>query len=155
MATRTSVNSYLRKEIYINFPPLEGKVALITGGASGIGKAATRLFINHGAKVCIADIRDDLANQLLESLGSGTNARFIHCDVSKEDDIRKAVDFTAETFGTIDIMVNNAGITGNTVPDIREVDLHELQKVFEINVDGVFLGMKHAARVMIHVARAR
>ncbi|KAJ4766551.1 NAD(P)-binding Rossmann-fold superfamily protein [Rhynchospora pubera] len=139
---RTSVTSVSERR-------LEGKVALITGGASGIGEATTRLFIKHGAKVCIADIRDDLGRRLLESLGSGTNARFIHCDVSKEDGISKAVDFTAETFGTIDILVNNAGIIGNKVPDIREVDLHELQKVFEINVDGVFLGMKHAARIMI------
>ncbi|XP_078152885.1 zerumbone synthase-like [Carex rostrata] len=128
---------------------LEGKVALITGGASGIGEATVRLFIKQGAKVCIADIQDELGEQVLKSLGSGTHARFIHCDVSKEDDISKAVDFTVETFGTIDIMVNNAGIMGNMFADITEADLQELKKVFEINVDGVFLGMKHAARVMI------
>lgn len=119
---------------------MEGKVALITGGASGIGEAAVRLFIKHGAKVCIADIKDELGEQMLQSLGSGTHARFIHCDVTKEDDISKAVDFTVGAFGTVDVMVNNAGIVGNVVTDIREVDLQDLKKVFEINVDGVFLG---------------
>ncbi|XP_078152886.1 zerumbone synthase-like [Carex rostrata] len=132
---------------------LEGKVALIIGGISGTGEATVRLFIKHGAKVCIADdIQDNkLGEQILESLSSGTHAhaRFIHCDVTKEDGISKAVDFTVETFGTIDIMVNNAEITGNIVPDIREFDIREFKKVFEVNVNGVFLGMKHAARVMI------
>ncbi|KAF3341021.1 zerumbone synthase [Carex littledalei] len=128
---------------------LEGKVALITGGTSGTGEATVRLFINHGAKVCIADIQDKLGEQILQSLDSGTHTRFIHCDVTKEDDISKAVDFTVETFGTIDIMVNNTEITGNIVPDIREFDIREFKKVFEVNVNGVFLGMKHAARVMI------
>ncbi|KAJ3703765.1 hypothetical protein LUZ61_007470 [Rhynchospora tenuis] len=132
---------------------LEGKVALITGGASGIGEATVKLFIKHGAKVCIADIRDDLGEKLCESVGGGTHACFIHCDVTKEDDISKAVDFTAETFGTLDILVNNAGIGGNKVLDIREVDFQEFKKVFEINVDGVFLGMKHAARIMIPRAK--
>ncbi|KAF3330847.1 zerumbone synthase-like protein [Carex littledalei] len=128
---------------------LEGKVALITGGASGIGEATVKLFIKHGAKVCIADIHDDRGEQLCESFGGGKHAIFFHCDVSKEDDVSKAVDFTVETFGTLDILVNNAGITGHKVLDIREVDFREFKKVFEINVDGVFLGMKHAARVMI------
>ncbi|XP_078149474.1 zerumbone synthase-like [Carex rostrata] len=128
---------------------LEGKVALITGGASGIGEATVKLFIEHGAKVCIADIQNDRGEQLCESFGGGKHAFFFHCDVSKEDDVSKAVDFTVETFGTLDILVNNAGITGHKVLDIREVDFQEFKKVFEINVDGVFLGMKHAARVMI------
>jgi xanthoxin dehydrogenase len=130
---------------------LEGKVALITGGASGIGEATTKLFIKHGAKVCIADIRDDRGELLCESLGGGTHARFFHCDVSKEDEISKAVDFTSEAFGTLDILVNNAGITGNKVLDIRDVDFREFKKVFEINVDGAFLGiMKYLMIYIIH-----
>lgn len=120
---------------------LEGKVALITGGASGIGEATVKLFIEHGAKVCIADIQNDRGEQLCESFGGGKHALFFHCDVSKEDDVSKAVDFTVETFGTLDILVNNAGITGHKVLDIREVDFREFKKVFEINVDGVFLGI--------------
>lgn len=119
---------------------MEGKVALITGGASRIGEATVRLFIKHGAKVCIADIQDEHGKQILQSLGSGTHACFIHCDVTKEDDISRAVDFTAKTFGTVDIMVNNAEISGNMVPDIREFNFEEFKKVFEVNVNGVFLG---------------
>ncbi|KAJ3669338.1 hypothetical protein LUZ60_011288 [Juncus effusus] len=128
---------------------LEQKVALITGGASGIGESIARLFRAHGAKVCIADIKDELGQTLCESLGGGTHAIFVHCDVSKEDEVSRAVDFTVEKFGTIDVMVNNAGVGGKKVIDIRDVDFCEFKKVFEINVDGVFLGMKHAARVMI------
>ncbi|XP_020100560.1 zerumbone synthase [Ananas comosus] len=128
---------------------LEGKVALITGGASGIGKAIARLFRKHGARVCVADIHDDLGHQVCGTLGGDTVACFIHCDVTVENDVRQAVDFTSDKFGTLDIMVNNAGITGSKVVDIREVDFDEFKKVFDVNVNGVFLGMKHAARVMI------
>lgn len=121
----------------------------MTGGASGIGESIARLFIKNGAKVCIVDVQDDLGQQLCESLGGDPDACFFHCDVTNEDDVRRAVDFTDEKYGTIDIMVNNAGITGEKVVDIRHVDFHEFRKVFDINVNGVFLGMKHAARIMI------
>ncbi|ONK65410.1 uncharacterized protein A4U43_C07F36810 [Asparagus officinalis] len=128
---------------------LEGKIALITGGASGLGESITRLFRSHGAKVCVADIQDDLGQNVCESLGGESYACFIHCNVTVEDDVQHAVDFTVENFGTIDIIVNNAGITGNKVTDIRNVDFNEFKKVFDVNVNGAFLGMKHAARVMI------
>ena len=128
---------------------MEGKVALITGGASGIGESIARLFQRHGAKVCIADVQDELGHSLCESLGGESYACFIHCDVTVEDDVRNAVDFTAIKFGTVDVMVNNAGITGNKVIDIRDVDFNEFKKVHNVNVNGTFLGMKHAARVMI------
>ncbi|XP_072993074.1 zerumbone synthase-like [Typha latifolia] len=128
---------------------LDGKVALVTGGASGIGEAIARLFRKHGAKICIVDIQDDLGQRLCESLGGDPCVSFLHCDVTVEDDVRRAVDFAAEKFGTIDIMVNNAGITGSKVVDIRDVDINEFKNVLDINVNGVFLGMKHAARIMI------
>ncbi|PKA67297.1 Zerumbone synthase [Apostasia shenzhenica] len=128
---------------------LEGKVALITGGASGIGESIARIFRRHGAKVCIADIQDELGRKLCVLLGGDPYVSFFHCDVSNEDDVEHAVDFTAEKYGTIDIMVNNAGLTGPKVADIRGIVLDDFKKVFDINVTGVFLGMKHAARVMI------
>ncbi|CAH9098999.1 unnamed protein product [Cuscuta epithymum] len=128
---------------------LLGKVALVTGGASGIGESIVRLFHKHGAKVCVADIQDNLSLQLCTSLGDDAALCFIHCDVTLEDHISRSVDFTVDKFGTLDIIVNNAGISGPPVPDIREFPLSVFEKVFDVNVKGVFLGMKHAARVMI------
>ncbi|PUZ36436.1 hypothetical protein GQ55_9G037800 [Panicum hallii var. hallii] len=128
---------------------LEGKVALVTGGATGIGEAIVRLFRENGAKVCIADIQDEAGQQLRDALGGGDVAMFVHCDVTAEEDVSAAVDAAAERFGALDVMVNNAGVTGSKVTDIRNVDLAEVRRVFDINVHGVFLGMKHAARAMI------
>lgn len=126
---------------------LLGKVALVTGGATGIGESIVRLFHKHGAKVCVVDIEDHLGQQLCQTLGDKTH--FIHGDVTIEDDISRAVDFSVNNFGTLDIMVNNAGMGGPPCPDIREFPLSTFEKVFDLNVKGTFIGMKHAARVMI------
>ncbi|CAL5380002.1 unnamed protein product [Camellia sinensis] len=128
---------------------LFGKVALVTGGATGIGESIVRLFHKHGAKVCVVDIQDDPGQHLCETLGGDQNTCFFHCDVTVEDNVLRAVDFAVNKFGTLDIMVNNAGIGGAPCPDIRNADLSEFEKVFDVNVKGVFLGMKHAARIMI------
>ncbi|XP_071734668.1 (+)-borneol dehydrogenase 2 [Rutidosis leptorrhynchoides] len=126
---------------------LLGKVALVTGGATGIGESIVRLFHKHGAKVCVVDIDDRLGQQLCEALGDET--RFIHGDVTSEDDISRAVDFSVNNFGTLDIMVNNAGMAGPPCSDIREFSISTFERVFDLNVKGTFIGMKHAARVMI------
>ncbi|XP_021830748.1 xanthoxin dehydrogenase-like [Prunus avium] len=128
---------------------LAGKVALVTGGATGIGESIVRLFHRHGAKVCLVDVQDNLSLQVCESLGGDPNVSYFHCDVTIEDDVSRAVDFTVNKYGTLDIIVNNAGVSGSPCPDIRDADLSEFEKVFDINVKGVFLGMKHAARIMI------
>lgn len=128
---------------------LLGRVALVTGGASGIGESIVRLFHRHGAKVCIADIQDDLSQRLFSSLGGGADISFCHCDVTTEDDVKLAVDFTFDKFGSLDIMVNNAGISGPPCPDIRNFELSVFEQTFDVNVKGVFMGMKHAARIMI------
>ncbi|XP_058225921.1 xanthoxin dehydrogenase [Rhododendron vialii] len=128
---------------------LLGKVALVTGGATGIGESIVRLFHDNGAKVCIVDIQDNLGQHLCETLGGDQSTCFFHCDVTVEDNVHRAVDFAVDKFGTLDIMVNNAGLAGRPSPDIRNVDLSEFEKVFNVNVKGVFLGMKHAARIMI------
>lgn len=122
---------------------------MVTGGASGIGESIVRLFHQHGAKVCIVDVQDSCGQQVCESLGGNPNTYYFHCDVTVEDGVRAAVDFTVSKFGTLDIIVNNAGISGSPCPDIRDTDMSEFQRVFDINVKGVFLGMKHAARIMI------
>ncbi|KAG8643095.1 hypothetical protein MANES_11G003075v8 [Manihot esculenta] len=104
-----------------------------------LGKVAlgiVRVFHTHGAKVCIADLQDTRGQDVCESLGGDRNACYFHCDVTVEDEVRSAIDFTVNKFGTLDIMVNNAGLS-------------DFEKVFNVNVKGTFLGMKHAARVMI------
>ncbi|KAM4082231.1 hypothetical protein ACJW30_11G155800 [Castanea mollissima] len=128
---------------------LLGKVALVTGGATGIGESVVRLFHKHGAKVCIVDVQDKLGRDVSDTLGGEPNTCYFHCDVSKEDDVCRAVDFTVNKFGTLDIVVNNAGLSGSPCSDIRNADISEFEKIFDVNVKGVFLGMKHAARIMI------
>ncbi|XP_027154806.1 zerumbone synthase-like [Coffea eugenioides] len=128
---------------------LLGKVALVTGDASGIGESIVRLFHKHGAKVCIVDIQDEHGKQLCSNLGDDPNVCYFHCDVTVEDDVCRAVEFTVNKFGSLDIMVNNAGISGPPCSDIRNFQLSEFEKVFDVNVKGVFLGMKYAAGIMI------
>ncbi|RWR83758.1 secoisolariciresinol dehydrogenase-like protein [Cinnamomum micranthum f. kanehirae] len=132
---------------------LEGKVALITGGASGIGASIVRLFIRHGAKVIIADVQDELGHSICNEIGSDECVHFIHCDVTKEEDIRDTVDCVVSKFGKLDIMFNNAAISGDKKSSILDVDKNDFEKVYNVNVFGAFLGAKHAARVMIPVRK--
>ncbi len=124
---------------------LEGKVAAITGGSSGFGEAAARLFVAEGARVVLGDIQDAAGQALAEELGAA--ARFVHCDVSVEQDIAGLVDTAVSEFGQLDVMFNNAGIVGAVGP-IETVDAKEWSATTGILLDGVFYGMKHAARVM-------
>lgn len=129
---------------------LEGKVALITGGASGIGKCTAETFIKHGAKVVIADIQDELGHSLIETLGqTSTTASYVHCDVTDESQVKSAVDKTVATHGKLDIMFNNAGIVDSYKPRFMDNDKADFERVLSINVTGVFLSMKHASRVMV------
>ncbi|PON94371.1 Short-chain dehydrogenase/reductase [Trema orientale] len=136
-----------------NNPPsprrLEGKVAIITGGARGIGEATVRLFAKHGAKVVIADVEDTIGEVLAETLGASVS--FVHCDVSSEEDIENLIESTVSRYGQLDILFNNAGILGNQSKrkSIVEFDADEFDCVMRVNVRGVALGMKHAARAMI------
>ncbi|KAF6164869.1 hypothetical protein GIB67_017072 [Kingdonia uniflora] len=127
---------------------LEGKVALITGAAQGIGKAIAIMYSQHGAKVVIADIQDDKGYSVCQKIGLDI-ASFIHCDVSIEDDVKNAVDHAIAKFGKLDIMFNNAAIQAPACPRIGDSEVSDFQKVFAVNCTGVFLGIKHAARVMI------
>lgn len=112
---------------YICKRKLEGKVALITGGASGIGKATAENFISHGAKVIIADIQPQLGQETAQELGP--NAAYFPCDVTKESDIANAVDFAVYQHTKLDIMYNNAGIPCKTPPSIVDLDLNVFDKV--------------------------
>ncbi|RVW86649.1 borneol dehydrogenase, mitochondrial-like [Vitis vinifera] len=128
---------------------LQGKVALITGGASGIGESTARLFSRHGAKVVIADIQDNLGQSVCKELSSPTSASFVHCDVTSEKDVENAINVAVAKYGKLDIMFNNAGIVGESKPNILDNDKTEFEKILNVNVVGAFLGTKHAARVMI------
>lgn len=127
---------------------LEGKVALITGGASGIGKRTAEMFAEHGAKVVIADIQDELGNSVVESIGTST-CSYVHCDVTDEDQVKNSVDKTVEIYGKLDIMFNNAGIVDPNKPRIIDNDKADFERVLSVNLTGVFLGIKHAAQAMI------
>lgn len=128
---------------------LEGKVALITGGASGIGEYTAELFTKHGAKVMIADIQDDLGQSVCKNLGPSV-ASYIHCDVTNEAHVQNAVDSTVAKYKKLDIMFNNAGIAGS-YPKLNILDItqSEFEEIIKVNLIGPFLGTKHAARVMI------
>ncbi|PHT45751.1 Secoisolariciresinol dehydrogenase [Capsicum baccatum] len=127
---------------------LEGKVAIITGAASGIGEAAARLFSRHGAKLVIADIQDDLAQKVCDNLDASSTT-FVHCDVTKEEDLENVVNVAVSKYGKLDIMYNNAGITGEIKFNILDNEKSEFEKVIGINLVGTFLGIKQAAKVMI------
>lgn len=125
---------------------LQDKVAVITGGASGLGEATVRRFVEHGAKVVIADFQDEPGEALAKELGDATV--FVHADVTKEDDVAGAVDAAVASFGRLDVMFNNAGIVGAVGP-IGETSLDAWDRTVAVLMRGVFLGMKHAARVMV------
>lgn len=87
-------------------------MAVITGGASGIGETTAKLFLRHGAKVVIADVQDQLGHSLCENIGNEEAFSFIHCDVSVDSDVKNVVDTTIAKHGKLDIMFSNAGIPG-------------------------------------------
>lgn len=127
---------------------LEGKVALITGGASGIGKATAHEFIQEGAHVVIADVNPTTGAQAESDLAPA--AHFILCDVTNESHVAHAVDTVVARHGKLDIMYNNAGVSGRAYPpSIADLDLDHFDSVLRVNVRGTMAGIKHAARVMI------
>lgn len=128
---------------------MEGKVAIITGGARGIGEATVRVFATHGARVVIADVEDALGNSVAQSLGQ--HVTYVHCDVTSEEDIENVVASTVSKYGKIDILFNNAGVLGDQSKhkSILDFDADEFDRIMRVNVRGAMLGIKHAARSMI------
>ena len=126
---------------------LEGKVALISGGARGQGATEAELFVKEGAKVVIADILEPEGNAVVAQIREGGgDALFIKLDVTSEDDWRDAVEFTLNSYGRLDILINNAAIYKRT--PIVETDLVEWNRIMDINSTGVFLGSKHTIPAM-------
>ncbi len=134
--TTTSSNSLGR---------LAGKNAIVTGGASGFGKGIVEKFIAEGANVMVADINIDAANSVAESLGS--QAQACRTDVSSSTDIQKLVKSTVAAFGSVDILINNAGITHLPMP-MEEVSEEDFDKVFMVNAKSVYLTAKFIVPLM-------
>jgi NAD(P)-dependent dehydrogenase (short-subunit alcohol dehydrogenase family) len=124
---------------------LEGKVAAITGGASGIGAGTVRRFVEEGAKVLIADLDEAKGDALAAELGAG--AAFLRTDVSKEEDIAAMLAETTDRFGRIDVLFNNAGFGGALGP-IEATSLADYDLTMDVLLKSVFLGMKHVAPLM-------
>jgi NAD(P)-dependent dehydrogenase (short-subunit alcohol dehydrogenase family) len=125
---------------------LSGKVAIVTGGAGGIGRATVELFVKEGAKVVFADVNAESGEALAKQLGSA--AAFKLTDVSSSDEINALVDFAVTKFGGLNIMFNNAGISGATYPRFLDDDLKDFQRVIGINLFGVMAGCQAAGRHM-------
>ena len=124
---------------------LDGKVALVTGGASGIGASTVRLFAAQGARVLAVDVQDAMGEALAKELGDAV--AYQHVDVSREEDVAAAIDRAVRDFGRLDVCFNNAGI-GGAVGPIATIPADEFDRTVAVLLRGVFLGIKHAARVM-------
>jgi 3alpha(or 20beta)-hydroxysteroid dehydrogenase len=124
---------------------LEGKVALITGGARGMGKSHARHFVAEGARVVIGDVLHDKGAYVAGKLGADV-CRYVPHDVTNENDWAGAVATTLEAFGRLDILVNNAGILSYAT--IAEMSTSDFRRVLEVNVVGAWLGIKHVTRPM-------
>jgi NAD(P)-dependent dehydrogenase (short-subunit alcohol dehydrogenase family) len=126
---------------------LDGKVALITGGASGMGASMARVFAREGAKVAVADMLEDEGRQLVGEITRANGAAiFQKLDVTSEAEWQAAIAATVAAFGRLDILVNDAGISGSAVDDL--FDTAAWQRLMAVNATGVFLGMKFAIPVM-------
>jgi NAD(P)-dependent dehydrogenase (short-subunit alcohol dehydrogenase family) len=126
---------------------LAGKVALISGGARGMGAHEARLFVAEGAKVVMGDVLDDLGRAVEEEINqAGDHAAYVHLDVTDEGSWRAAVETAVKRFGGLNILVNNAGVSATG--RVEDVTLEQWNDVMAINSTGVFLGTKHAIPAM-------
>lgn len=129
---------------------LKDKVAVITGGASGMGLASVMRFLTEGAQVVIADYNEETGKAALEtasSLGFGDSTSYVRTDVAVEDDVVAMLDRALEDFGRLDVLFNNAGV-GGAIGPLTETTIEDWDYTFDVLAKGVFLGIKHAARIL-------
>lgn len=126
---------------------LQGKVAIVTGGGSGIGEAIAKVFAQEGAKVAIGDISDKTQSVVDSIHEAGGEAVFIRCNVAQESDVEEMVKQTVDRYGKLDILVANAGISHHDVA--HELAIEDWERVLSVNLTGVFLTNKHALRHML------
>ena len=124
---------------------LDGKVAVITGGASGMGEATVRRFVDEGARVVIADIQDAKGERIADTLAGA--AVYQRTNVASEDDVKASIQRALDEYGRLDCMFNNAGL-GGVSGQIEQIPVEEYDFTMNVLLRGVFLGMKHAAPVM-------
>ena len=129
---------------------LEGKVAVITGAGSGMGRVAAQMFGAEGAKVVVAEFAADAGEETVRQVtDAGGEASFVKTDVSREDDARAMVDHAVERFGRIDVLYNNAGIMPEADHSVTDTDVGVWDQVMAVNLRGVFLGCKYAIPRMV------
>ena len=128
---------------------VEGKVAIVTGGAMGLGRATSILLAREGARVTVADIRDEAGSEVeKEILAEGHSARYCHMDVTSEEEIRRVCGEIGREYGRIDILVNNAGVSG-APKATHELSASEWDRILDVDAKGVFLCTKHAVPYMM------
>jgi NAD(P)-dependent dehydrogenase (short-subunit alcohol dehydrogenase family) len=129
---------------------LDGKVTIITGGGSGMGKTAAELFAKEGARVVVSDVSEAAGNAAVAAVkAAGGEATFVRADVSKEDEARGMVQHALATYGRVDALYNNAGIMPEADHSVIDTDVDTWDKVMAVNVRGVFLGCKYAIPQML------
>jgi len=126
---------------------LSGKIAIVTGGASGLGRATAELFVEEGARVVIADVDAEGGQDLAAQLGDA--AVFKRTDVAREDEVQELVELAVSHFGGLHVMFNNAGISGRHRGSFLDDDLADFQRVMAVNLLGVMVGTRCAARHMV------
>jgi NAD(P)-dependent dehydrogenase (short-subunit alcohol dehydrogenase family) len=128
---------------------LQGRVAVITGGASGMGRATVLRFLDEGARVVVADLNEGTGKETLELVGEAGHAdcvRFVRTDVAEESDVEAMIRCATDEFGRLDCVFNNAGL-GGAFGDLAEIEVEDWDYTFHVLVRGPFLGIKHATRV--------
>ncbi len=129
---------------------LDGRVAVITGGASGMGRATAQRFLAEGASVVIADLNEATGKEAMElaaARGAGPRVRFVRTNVAEEADVAAMIAFAQDEFGRLDCLFNNAGV-GGALGSLLETEVEDWDFTFAVLVRSVFLGIKHGARVM-------
>ena len=126
------------------------KVVLVTGGGQGIGLSSAKIFAKNGFTVVIADVNDEQAKQsALELVSEGFEVSAVHCDVSNEDDVKNMVEYVVNTYGRLDVAINNAGIHQTPHINIVDMPLEQYDAITRVNLRGIWACMKHEISVML------